>query len=110
MSRAAAFVLYPTAVALLAMQPEVIAAQAAPNSAAPQQQQAAAPEKQDPMKKVTCRIRMEGNMPRRICMTNQQWQQADQGRVDATSETYIDRFNRCGLRDTGTTSGALGAC
>ena len=53
---------------------------------------------------------MEGNTPRRVCLTKEQWQEVDAGRIDATSETYIDRFGRCGVRDTAAVSGALGAC
>ena len=107
MSKATAFALYLASIALLAAPSQVIAAQTAPSSATPKQQASTGT---DTKPKLTCRIHMEGNTPRRVCLTKEQWQEVDAGRIDATSETYIDRFGRCGIRDTAAVSGALGAC
>jgi hypothetical protein len=34
---------------------------------------------QDNRQKVTCRVHMEGNMPKRVCMTNAEWAKLDSG-------------------------------
>jgi hypothetical protein len=108
MPKFAALALRSASIALIAAQSQILVAQIASGSAT-QQQPAPVPGKPDPKQQVTCRIHMDGNMPRRICLTNEQWSQVDTSRVDATSETYIDRFGRCGMREKAN-SGALGAC
>jgi hypothetical protein len=67
---------------------------AAGTAQAQQQQQPASTQpapptvaKADNADKVTCRIHMEGNLPRRICMTNSQWKKIDSQSADG-SQTY----------------------
>ncbi|MGN6849547.1 MAG: hypothetical protein ACTHJK_08765 [Sphingomicrobium sp.] len=76
-------------------------AQQAPSPAATQP---ASPtvSKADNSDKVTCRIHMEGNLPRRVCMTNAQWKKIDSQNGDASGQNYNNNY-RC-------TMGPEGAC
>lgn len=58
--------------------------------------------KVDNADKVTCRIHMEGNLPRRVCMTNAQWKKIDSQNGDASGQSYNNNY-RCVM-------GPQGAC
>ena len=57
---------------------------------------AATAAKQDHSQKVSCRITMEGNMPRRVCMTNGEWAKVDSGNSGSSDQPYINP-GRCTL-------------
>jgi hypothetical protein len=48
---------------------------------------------------------MDNNIPRRVCMTKEQWAQVDAQSMDSIDQTYINRHG-CGP-DKG---GVMGAC
>ena len=80
------------------------------SAAAQAQQQPAAPAQPAPAPAATksdkvCRIHMDNNIPRRVCMTKEQWAQVDAQSMDSIDQTYINRHG-CGP-DKG---GVMGAC
>lgn len=77
------------------------AAQAQQQPAATQPSPPAAAAKTDKV----CRIHMDNNIPRRVCMTKEQWAQVDAQSMDSIDQTYINRHG-CGP-DKG---GVMGAC
>jgi Spy/CpxP family protein refolding chaperone len=94
---------------LLAGSAAVQAQQTPPTPAKPADAAAA---KADSGKKV-CRIHMDVNIPRRICLTEEQWAQVmgitGKG-VDSTRQTYMNRFGCSGLQEPAIPTGASGAC
>jgi hypothetical protein len=80
-------------------------------AAGAQQQPAPATAKPDMSQKVTCRIHMDANIPRRMCMTNANWAKVDAQTQDGPNlsrsgdASYINRHG-CGP-DRGS---VLGAC
>jgi Spy/CpxP family protein refolding chaperone len=60
--------------------------------------------------KVSCRIHMDGNAPRKICLTNEQWTQVTGDGVDSTKQTYINRFGCTGMGEAPPGTGTQGAC
>lgn len=76
-------------------------AQQAPSPAATQPTQPTA-SKVDNGDKVTCRVHMDGNLPRRVCMTNTQWKKVDSQNGDASGQSYNNNY-RCNM-------GPEGAC
>jgi hypothetical protein len=79
------------------------------SAAAQAQQQPAAPAQATPAPAAksdkVCRIHMDNNIPRRVCMTKEQWAQVDAQSMDSIDQTYINRHG-CGP-DKG---GVMGAC
>ena len=79
------------------------AVQAQQTPAAPAPSQPAATTsiaKPDNSQKVTCRISMEGNMPKRTCMANSEWKKLDGQAQNGLDQSYINR-QRCN---------SMGAC
>jgi hypothetical protein len=81
-------------------------------AAGAQQQPAPVAAKPDISQKVTCRIHMDANIPRRMCMTNADWAKVDAQTQDGPNlsrsgadASYINRHG-CGP-DKGS---VLGAC
>jgi hypothetical protein len=91
MSRMIAFLMISASAAAQAQQQPAAPAQATPAPAA----------KSDKV----CRIHMDNNIPRRVCMTKEQWAQVDAQSMDSIDQTYINRHG-CGP-DKG---GVMGAC
>jgi hypothetical protein len=91
MSRMIAFLMISASAAAHAQQQPAAPAQATPAPAA----------KSDKV----CRIHMDNNIPRRVCMTKEQWAQVDAQSMDSIDQTYINRHG-CGP-DKG---GVMGAC
>ena len=75
-------------------------AQAQQAPPAPAQQPVASIAKPDNNQKVTCRVHMDGNMPKRVCMANSEWKKLDGQAQSGLDESYINR-QRCN---------SLGAC
>ena len=75
------------------------AAQAQQQPAAPAQP-AASVVTQDNSQKVTCRVHMEGNLPKRVCMKNEEWKKIDGQAQNGLDSSYVNRA-RCT---------SLGAC
>jgi hypothetical protein len=78
------------------------AAQAQQAARAPATQQQATPSvaKPDNSQKVTCRVQMDGNLPRRTCMKNSDWAKLDSQNQNGLDSSYVNRA-RCS---------SLGAC
>lgn len=58
--------------------------------------------KADNADKVTCRVHMEENLPRRVCMTNAQWKKIDSQNGMGSDQSYNNNYH-C-------TVGPVGAC
>jgi hypothetical protein len=72
-----------------------VAAQAQQQPAATPQPTGTTAAKPDNSQKRTCRIEMDGTMPRRVCMTNSEWAKLDGGDPSKLPDaTYQDRL-RC---------------
>jgi Spy/CpxP family protein refolding chaperone len=87
------------------------AAQAQQTQPAPAKPADAAAAKPDNAK--VCRVHMDVNIPRRICLTKEQWAQVTgiTGKgVDATSQNYLNRFGCSAGHDTTLPAGVPGAC
>jgi hypothetical protein len=85
MFRVIAFMMISAATAAQAQQ----TAPAAPQPAAP------SVAKVDNSQKVSCRVHMEGTMPRRVCMKNSDWAKLDSADTSKLPDaTYQDRL-RC---------------
>ena len=91
MPRVIALLMVSAAGAAQAQQPPPAAAQPATPTAT----------KADANDKVTCRIHMDGNLPRRVCMPNSQWKKID-SQDNGSNESYNNNY-RC-------TVGPAGAC
>jgi len=76
------------------------AAQAQQHPAAPVQPAAPTAMQTDNSQKVTCRVHMEGNLPRRVCMKNEEWKKIDGQPQNGLDSSYLNRA-RCN---------SLGAC
>lgn len=93
---------------LLAGATAVQAQQTQPSSANPADAPAA---KADSAK--VCRVHMDVNIPRRICLTKEQWAQVTgiTGKgVDSTNQNYLTRFGCSAGDDAALPAGAPGAC
>jgi hypothetical protein len=88
------------------------AVQAQQTPPAPAKPADAAAAKADSEKKV-CRVHMDINIPRRICLTKDQWAEVTgiTGKgVDATNQNYMTRFGCSAGHDSTLPTGAPGAC
>lgn len=91
-------------VVALAMMCASAAAQAQQSPPPTPQQPAASVAKPDNSQKVSCRVHMEGTMPKRVCMTNAEWAAVDGQPQNGLDQTYVHRHG-CGA-DKGSVMGA----
>lgn len=74
----------------------IVASTAATAQQVPTVQRPPAPvAKPDKRLQVSCRVNRSGNMLKRVCMTNEQWEQAESGVSDAMDAMRLHDRLRC---------------